>query len=186
MKKIFYLLAASLFYHAASAQGQVQVQQPVNPGKINPVLNKNYKMLSFPDADWEQKTSLSELEQKSIKSITPNPFTCELWITTDGTMHCKTDAVLSKTSVFFLPPSSTSPKDDKGNSTGVGGSYGVQMNFKKALGIDEYTWGITKINWGTVQKYNKLHAIALTAFNEKGQKGIFTLVNKKVPEKIQE
>ena len=60
------------------------------------------------------------------------------------------------------------------------------MNFKKALGIDEYTWDITKINWGTVKKYNKLHAIALTAFNEKGQKGIFTLVNKKVPEKIQE
>ena len=184
MKKIIYLFTAILFYHAASAQ--VQVQQPVNPGKINPVLNKNYKMLSFPDADWEQKTILSEWEQKSIQSITPNPFTCKLWITTDGILHCKTDAILSKTSVFFLTPSITSHKDDKGNSTGVGGGYGVQMNFKKALDSDEYTWGIPKINWGTVKKYNKLHAIALTAFNEKGQKGVFTLVNKNVPEKIQE
>ncbi len=61
----------------------------------------------------------------------------------------------------------------KGTSYGTGGGYGVQMNFKKASGSDEYTWGITE------KKYNERHAITLTTFNEKGQKGIFNLVNKK-------
>ncbi len=168
MKKIIYLLTAILFYNAASSQ--VQVQKPVTVTSNKPVFNKNYKVLSVTDTDWEQKETLS---------IKPNPFKCELWITTDGTLHCKTDAVLSKTDVFYLMPNITSAKDEKGNSTGVGGGHGAKMNFKKAAGSDEYTWGITE------KKYNNVHTITLTAFNEKGQKGIFTLENKKVPADIQ-
>ena len=167
MKKIIYLFAAILFYNAASAQ----VQKLTTISSNKPVLNTNNKILSVPNSDWEQKSTLT---------IKPNPFKCELWITTDGTLYCKTNAVLSKTSVDFLMPSITSAKDDKGNSTGVGGSYGVQMNFTKSSGSDEYAWSITE------KKYNNHHAITLIAFNEKGQKGIFTLVNKKVASKIQQ
>ena len=167
MKKIIYLLTALLFYNAASAQ--VQMQKPVVTSN-KPVLNKNNKIISVTDADWEQKSTIS---------IKPNPFTCELWITTDGTLHCKTDAVLSNTSVFFLMATVTSAPNEQGATTGAGGGYGVQMNFKKASGGDVYTWGITE------KKYNQKHAITLTAYNEKGQKGIFNLINKKVPEKIQ-
>ena len=166
MKKIIWFLSAVLSYNAASAQ--VQVQKPITSNK--PVLNKSNKMLVITDSDWEQKSSVS---------IKPNPFTCELWITTDGILHCKADS-LSKASVFFLSPTTSSAKDENGVSTGSGGGYDVQMNFTKAPGSDEYTWGITE------KKYNKLHAITLTAFNEKGQKGVFNLINKKVPEKIQE
>lgn len=169
MKKIIHFFTAILFYQAASAQ--VQIQKPVTPGTNKPVLNTNNKILFITDSNWEQKKTVS---------IKPNPFTCEIWITTDGTLHCKTDAVLSKTSIFFLKRGTTSAKDDKGNTTGVGGGYGVQMNFKKASGSEEYTWGITE------KKYYELHAITLTAFNEKGQKGIFNLINNKVPEKIQQ
>jgi hypothetical protein len=169
MKKIIYLLTAILFYNAASAQVKVQVQKPITSNK--PVFDKNYKVLSVTDTDWEQKASLT---------IKGNPFKCELWITTDGTLHCKTDAVISKTEVFFLKPTTSSAKNEKGVSTGVGGGYGVQGKFTKAAGSDEYAWGITE------KKYNKLHAITLTAYNDKGQKGVFNLINKKVPEKIQE
>ncbi len=168
MKKFIYLLPAILFFNAASAQ--VQVQKPVPIVSNKPVFNKNNKVLVPSGSDWEQKSTFS---------IKPNPFTCELWITTDDTLHCKTDAILSNTSVYFLQPAITSAKDENGNTTGSSGGYSVQMNFYKAPGSDEYTWSIKEKN------YNKLHAITVTTFNEKGQKGIFKLINKKVPEKIQ-
>ncbi len=168
MKKIIYLLTAILFYNAAFAQVKVQVQKPITSNK--PVFDKNYKMLSVTDGDWEQKSTFS---------IKGNPFKCELWITTDGTLHCKTDAALLKTSIYFLQPDVSSTPDANGTTTGSRGGYEVQMNFTKASDSDEYTWAITE------KKYNEKHAITLTAFNEKDQKGIFNLINKKVPEKIQ-
>ncbi|MEJ7674288.1 MAG: hypothetical protein WKF59_16735 [Chitinophagaceae bacterium] len=93
-------------------------------------------MLSVPDSDWEQKSTFS---------IKGNPFKCELWITTDGTLHCKTDAALSKTSIYFLQPDVTSAPDANGGTTGSRG-YGVQMNFTKTSDSDEYTWAITEKN----------------------------------------
>ena len=71
------------FFNAASAQ--VQVQKPVTPSSNKPVLNTNNKILSVTDSDWEQKSTLL---------LKPNPFKCELWITTDGILLCKTDVEL--------------------------------------------------------------------------------------------
>ena len=173
MKRPLKIKSCILFNTVTSAQ--VQVQKPVTAGTNKPVLNTNNKLLSVTDSDWAQKSTLL---------FKPNPFKCELWITTDGILLCKTDVELSDTSVFFLMPTVNSAKDEKGASYGAGGGYGVEMNFKKLSDSDEYTWSIPKIKWGTEKEYNELHAITLTAYNDKGQKGIFNLINKKVPENI--
>ena len=126
MKQSLKIKSCTLFYDAASAQ--VKVQKPVTAGTNKPVLNTNNKMLSVTDSDWVQRSTLL---------FKPNPFKCELWITTDGILLCKTDVGLSETSVFFLMPTVNSAKDGEGASCGAGGGYGVEMNFKKTSDSDE-------------------------------------------------
>ena len=103
----------------------------------------------------------------------------EVWITTDGVLHCRTSLPLKSASINFTNPDVTSKPDANGVSTGTGSSYGHKFDLNKPAGSDAYLFDLVP------DKYKEKHAITLTITSTNGSKAEIKLVNKKVPAKIQ-
>jgi hypothetical protein len=103
----------------------------------------------------------------------------EVWITTDGVLHCRTSLPLKSASINFTNPDVTSKPDANGVSTGVGSSYGHKFDLNKPAGSDAYLFDLVP------DKYKEKHAITLTITSTNGSKAEIKLINKKVPAKIE-
>ncbi|MEJ7623502.1 MAG: hypothetical protein WKF34_05880 [Pyrinomonadaceae bacterium] len=117
--------------------------------------------------------------QKSIPILSTKPqIGYEVWITTDGVLHCKTSSTLKSASIYFTPPSVTSTPDANGNTTGSGGGYGRKFELNKSAAGDEYVFNVAP------DKYKEKHAITLSVTSTSGAKADIKLINKKVPAAI--
>ena len=103
----------------------------------------------------------------------------EVWITTDGVLHCRTSLPLKSASINFTNPDVTSKPDANGTSTGAGGSIERKFELNKPKGSDAYLFDLVP------DKYKEKHAITLSITATTGSKAEITLVNKKVPAKIE-
>ena len=102
----------------------------------------------------------------------------EVWITTDGVMHCRTSLPLKFASFRFTAPIKYLTNANDGEpSVGDGAVYLPKLN--KPEGSDAYLFDLTKTN------YKEKHAITLFITSTSGSKAEITLTNKKVPAKIE-
>ena len=102
----------------------------------------------------------------------------EVWITTDGVLHCKTSKLLSA-SVMFTPPVIKTATAG-GGGTSVGGGKGRLLSVDKSDFADtHYTFDIKP------DKYRQMHSITLTIRSGLHGSAEVKLINKKVPAEIQ-
>ena len=121
------------------------------------------------DDNFEVKKPTGPIFRRSI--------TCEAWITTDGTLHCKTKVKIASASVKYTLPTQSSTATG-GTTTSAGGDKTIKLTVKElVLGQDTYTWDISG------EKYREMHMITLYISNPLSS-GQVILINKKVPEKI--
>lgn len=114
--------------------------------------------------------------QKFKPALSTKPgIAYEVWITTDGVLHCKTASALTTASIEFVSPKITSNLPS-GGSTQSGGGYARKVEPKKTN--DEYQFSIA------TDKYREKHAIILSVVSSNGAKSEIKLVNKKVPAEI--
>ena len=103
----------------------------------------------------------------------------EVWITTDGVLHCKTSSTLKTASIKFTAPTASSTNAN-GDTTGTGGDVSRKFELNKPEDSDAYLFNIVP------DKYKEKHAITLTITSTNGSKAEIKLINKKVPAKIGE
>jgi len=102
----------------------------------------------------------------------------EVWITTDGVLHCRTSLPLKTASIKFTAPTASSTNAN-GDTTGSSTSFSRKFELNKPEGSDAYLFNIVP------DKYKEKHAITLTITSINGSKAEVTLTNKKVPAKIE-
>ena len=102
----------------------------------------------------------------------------EVWITTDGVLHCKTSSTLKSASIKFTAPT-VSSTNANGDTTGTGGGINIEYKLDKPEDSDAYLFDLTKIN------YKDQHLITLFITSTSGSKAEVALINKKVPAKIE-
>ncbi len=173
MKKLLFLFTAILLTGAAFAQKRPVVvsANSVNTKDVNKVI-KHLKDENF--------------VQDMVFKLKQQPFACEVWVTLDGTVHCKTTVSLTEDAeIFFLKPEITYIKAN-GTNTGVGGGYGYKCNVTVANGNDFYDFSSKPVDISSKPvKYNKLHSITVTVTSAEGVTGKFTITNTKIPEKME-
>ncbi len=103
----------------------------------------------------------------------------EVWITTDGVLHCRTSLPLKSASIKFTQPTFSTKPDANGDTTGAGGSIERKFELNKPKGSDAYLFDLVP------DKYKEKHAITLSITSTTGSKAEITLTNKKVPAKIE-
>ena len=169
------LLACGVLFSAViNAQAQIpkpdlrdvviKVPRP-NPGGLIPGI-------AFTDKDFEP--------QKSGRTLTVKPqIAYEVWITTDGVLHCKTNSTLKFASIKFTAPTASSTNAN-GDTTGSSTSFSRKFELNKPEGSDAYLFDLVP------DKYKEKHAITLSITSTTGSKAEITLINKKVPAKIQD
>ncbi len=116
------------------------------------------------------------------KSTPPLGFTrqipYEVWITTDGILHCKTSSPLKSASITFTAPT-VSSSNGGGTTTGSAGGFSRQFALNKPEGSDSYLFNIVP------DKYKEKHAITLIITSTTGTKAEIKLINKRVPATIE-
>ena len=155
------LLAFGVLFSAAA---QAQIPKPIPGGLKNPAvvpMDRNFEPQKF--------TPVSGASRLAY----------EVWITTDGVLHCRTSLPLKSASINFTNPDVTSKPDANGVSTGTGGGYGHKFDLNKPAGSDAYLFDLVP------DKYKEKHAITLTITSTNGSKAEIKLINKKVPAKIE-
>jgi hypothetical protein len=170
------LLAFGILFSAAiNAQAQIskpdwgdvviQVPKPNAGGLKNPLI-------PLTDKNFEP--------QKFTPPLGFKPgIAYEVWITTDGVMHCKTNSTLKTASFSFTAPIKYLTNANDGEpSVGDGAIYIPKLN--KPEGSDAYLFDLAKTN------YKVKHAINLFIVSTSGSQAGITLINKKVPAKIEE
>lgn len=151
-KLIFRLLIVStLALAAVAANGQLP--------KIDP--NVDRRAIVVTDDNFEVQKS------KPVYRTKPR-ILYQVWITTDGMLHCRTAATLKSASIAF-----DKPKNAEGTSVSYGSSYALI----KPDGSDAYLFNIAP------GKYKETHSITLSITSTGGSQAEITLINKKVPEK---
>ncbi len=169
------LLAFGVLFSAAiTAQAQItkpdlgdvviKVPKP-NPGGLKnpliPLTDKNFEPQKF----------------TPLLGFKPG-IAYEVWITTDGVLHCKTSSTLKFASIKFTAPTASSTNAN-GDTTGTGGGINIEYKLNKPEDSDAYLFDLTKIN------YKDQHLITLYIVSTSGSKAEVTLINKKVPAKIE-
>ena len=95
----------------------------------------------------------------------------EVWITTDGVLHCKTNSTLKSASIkFSLTATSTNAN---GDVTGTGGGFILKTELNKPEGGDAYLFDLSLTN------YKDQHFITLFITSTNGSKAEVILTNKK-------
>ena len=168
MKKFLLLFTAILFTGAAFAQKRPAV---VSPSAVN---TKDVDRVSTLLKD-------KDFKQEQIMTFKKQPFACEIWVTLDGTVHCRTAVTLKEDAeLFFLSPTITFVKaNGTADVAGVGGSSARKSKVTKIEGSDIYNFAIKP------DKYKKLHSITVTVTSAAGETEKFTITNTKVPVKIE-
>jgi len=116
--------------------------------------------------------------QKSKPILSTRPqIGYEVWITTDGVLHCKTPSTLKSASIKFTAPSVSSTAAN-GTTTGAEGDTSRKFELSKASGSDEYIFNIAP------DKYRTKYSVTLSIVSASGTKADITLINKKVPAEI--
>jgi len=153
------LLAFGVLFSAAVT---TQAQNPeLNIGKLG-------KRIIVPrDKDFEPQkfTPVSRLTRD---------IAYEVWITTDGVLHCRTSLSLKTASIKFTWKSSST--DAKGVTTGAAGSMESKFNLNKPEGSDAYLFDISPNQY----KYKEKNTITLMITSTSGSKAEVTLTNKKL------
>ena len=166
------LLLFLLFSAAITAQAQItrpdlgdvviKVPKP-NPKGLIPVIiltDNNFEL------------------QKFTPILGVRKIAYEVWITTDGVLHCKTSSTLKSASIKFTAPTASSTNAN-GDTTGTGGGINIEYKLNKPEDSDAYLFDLTKIN------YKDQHLITLFITSTSGSKAEVTLTNKKVPAKLE-
>ncbi len=170
------LLAFGVLFSAAiTAQAQITRPDPgdvvIKVPKPNPGGLKN-PLIPLTDKNFEP--------QKFTPLLGFKPgIAYEVWITTDGVLHCKTSSTLKTASIQFTQPTFSSKKNANGVTTSAGGSVGRKFELDKPEGSDAYLFNIAP------DKYKEKHAITLMITSTSGSKAEVTLINKKVPAEIE-
>jgi hypothetical protein len=157
-----------LFSAATTAQSQTTVkpdledriiQVPIpNPGRLIPGI-------AFTDKNFEPQKF-----KPPLLGYKPG-IAYEVWITTDGVLHCKTNSTLKSASIkFSLTVTSTNAN---GDATGTGGGINFEYKLNKPEDSDAYLFDLTKMN------YKDQHFITLFITSTNGSKAEVILTNKK-------
>ncbi len=102
----------------------------------------------------------------------------EVWITTDGVLHCRTSLPLKSASFTFTAPIKYLTNANDGEpKVAEGVIYIPKLN--KPEGSDAYLFDLAQTN------YKVKHAINLFIVSTSGSQAMVTLTNKKVPAKIE-
>lgn len=157
-----------LFSAATTAQSQTTVKPDLgdriikvpkpNPGGLIPVI-------AFTDKNFEPQ------KFKPALAIKPG-IAYEVWITTDGVLHCKTSSTLKSASIKFTAPTASSTNAN-GDTTGTGSVINIEYKLNKPEDSDAYLFDLTKIN------YKDQHLITLFITSTNGSKAEVILTNKK-------
>ncbi|CAN5331264.1 hypothetical protein BH10ACI2_BH10ACI2_02840 [soil metagenome] len=100
----------------------------------------------------------------------------EVWITTDGILHCKTSK-LSSAAITFSPP--TIETANAGGGTKVGGSKSRMLNVGQGdFSNNHYLFNIN------ADKYREMHMITLSIISSFLGSAEVKLINKKIPAEI--
>jgi len=162
------LLAFGVLFSAAiNAQAQItkpdlgdvviKVPKP-NPGGLIPGI-------AFTDKNFEPQKFKPPLGFKP-------GIAYEVWITTDGVLHCKTNSTLKDASIKFTAPTASSTNAN-GDTTGTGGGFNIEYKLNKPEDSAAYLFDLTKIN------YQDQHLITLFITSTNGSKAEVILTNKK-------
>jgi hypothetical protein len=168
------LLAFGILFSAA-INAQAQITKPdlgdvvIKVPKPNPGGLKN-PLIPLTDKNFEP--------QKFSPILGVRKIAYEVWITTDGVLHCKTSSTLKFASIKFTAPTASSTNAN-GDTTGTGSAINIEYKLNKPEDSDAYLFDLTKIN------YKVKHAITLYIISTSGSKAEVTLTNKKVPAKIE-
>lgn len=112
-----------LFFAAATTTAHAQRPKPDLEGHNKRIIVPTYK--NFEPQKFTPESGTSRLSY-------------EVWITTDGVLHCRTSLPLKSASINFISPDVTSKPDANGVSTGTGGGYGHKFDLNKPAGSDAY------------------------------------------------
>jgi hypothetical protein len=174
MKKltIYYsiLLAFGVLFSAAiTAQSQTTVKPDLgdriilvpipNPGRLIPGI-------AFTDKNFEPQKF-----KPPLLGYKPG-IAYEVWITTDGVLHCKTNSTLTFASIKFTAPTASWTIANV-DATGTGGGFNIEYKLNKPEDSDAYLFDLTKIN------YKDQHFITLFITSTNGSKAEVILTNKK-------
>ncbi|HMT06404.1 MAG TPA: hypothetical protein PKA82_00265 [Pyrinomonadaceae bacterium] len=157
------LIALALSFSAVAAS---QITKPTG-GKINSIV--------ITDSDFGTASS---------SKPSPRGFIYEVWITTDGVLHCRTGERIKSATIKFTFPTASST--DGGTTTSSGGDTSRKLVLKPVSKIDvdpsskfeEYFSDIS------ADKYKTKHAVTVTLTSVSGKTVEVKLVNKKVPATI--
>ena len=161
------LLAFGVLFPAA-INAQAQITRPVlgdvvikvprpNPGGLIPGI-------AFTDKNFEPQKFKPPLGFKP-------GIAYEVWITTDGVLHCKTNSTLKDASIkFSLTATSTNAN---GDVTGTGGGFILDAKLNKPEDGDAYLFDLSLTN------YKDQHFITLFITSTNGSKAEVILTNKK-------
>ena len=140
-------------------------------GQIPPVdPNAGKRVIVVTDDNFEVQRPTGPVSRRSI--------TCQVWITTDGKLHCRTSKQLTSAELKYVRPTSSKTQPDGTVTSSGGGLAGRKLAVKElVLGQDTYTWDISG------DYYRKAHSITLL-IKAPLVSGEIVLINKKVPEKI--
>jgi len=168
------LLAFGILFSAAiNAQAQITRPDPrdvvIKVPKPHPGGLKN-PLIPLTDKNFEP--------QKFTPILGVRKIAYEVWITTDGVLHCKTSSTLKTASIKFTAPTASSTNAN-GDTTGTGGGINIEYKLNKPEDSDAYLFDLTKIN------YKDQHLITLFITSTSGSKAEVTLTNKKVPAKLE-
>lgn len=140
-------------------------------GQIPPVdPNAGKRVIVVTDDNFEVQRPAGPVSRRSI--------TCQVWITTDGLLHCKTTKQLTSAELKYVRPTYTKTNPDGTGTSSGGGLSGRKLAIKElVLGQNTYTWDLSGDN------YKNAHSITLL-IKAPLVSGEIVLINKKVPAKI--
>ena len=101
----------------------------------------------------------------------------EVWITTDGILHCKTSK-LSSASIAFTPPTVNTANASGGGTTVGGGKSRLLSVSNGDFSDNHYTFNIKP------DKYREMHKITLSIRSGLLGSAEVELINKKIPAEI--
>jgi len=156
------LLAFGILFSAA-INAQAQITRP-DWGKLkNPAVvatDRNFEPQKFTPASGASRLAY------------------EVWITTDGVLHCRTSLPLKSASFTFTAPIKYLTNANDGEpKVAEGAFYLPKLN--KPEGSDAYLFDLANTN------YKEKHAINLFIISTSGSQARIKLTNKKVPAKIE-
>ena len=168
------LFAFGVLFSAAINTAQAQITRPDLGDVVIKVPKPNPKgvipVIILTDNNFEP--------QKFTPVSGASRLAYEVWITTDGVLHCRTSLPLKSASIKFTAPT-VSSTNANGDTTGSSTSFSRKFELNKPEGSDAYLFNIAP------DKYKEKHAITLIITSTSGSKAEVTLINKKVPAKIE-